>query len=1111
MVNNSLKEYYIQLTKLYNNALSMIEAMNQSLTSSSSQINVNVTVGDEEKTLTIPSVFYLEGKVEELQNNINNLLNIPENGEAWFTTTDSMSKLQLVRTSTAPVTPELATSSVFASITDNNFLKDLVSPKTFLRMNINNLTDNIEKVYMKKIVFPNYNVFSQIKNLNINTYSEYSAALYNMKRGIDYEEYDSEIKLPIKSEAYISSFKIDQIVSSDDDGNYTLKIKDTLQYHSQDDDTLEYTLKVGDSLSLSDKLIIYKVTDVDIKEMTITVKETLGHMELQTFDENNAMELKYYVSNFNKYHYVDIPLEENQYICIFLSLVYNNTRSIYSDAYLVDLSSIKMYDAFGNPIKDSTGNHMNYMEYYDKYCTNIGDIILGLTETIYPQISNFTNETIVAIQDNATLKSMVNDTFMKDGILQVLPINKHLIDDSTSEDIINLHTQKAEVTSQITTLQENINNTYSTLINTDFSQEVQITQESLRSKLDKYYSEKILLQKQLNSIIENINAISNDLTIARENTKYRVRGITEVETLEKYLHSNYGDKIEIIGLECEYKYKSPTKDTTSVTNINSNIFTDWIKLNNIDRQRQLVFNSTLSGFTVEFVDYSSTTNIIKWNQIDIPIVQGEDVVLRCRYKYNIGQPFIDLYTPWSEEMSVVFPNEYNDNIQLSEILAQNDNDVITAKFSQTLINDGYQEHVNNSITTGDAVFYHMPENIYSGFNTPENNLISLKDKLSAMNTDIESTKSIIDAEFNRKFDVYLTYDETNTKLFSNSINKINIYNSDHITDAFVKKNMNIVIKNTGTSNIKLYSIFPGNIDIPCLLSNNEFYEQYIRHYERVPIFIDNKLTYQTLGQWIYFRQDNPYTGRSIYYNNESQNLQDFKSLYTTANKVVFNSINTYMKRDFDSPLIGYRKRETGEIKKMIQPTWIGLDYQGGGTFNQLQLSLKNDDENDLSIYSTKDIDYFLYENGLSNNYLNRFEDISGLNKDGNEIWLDSETSISEFIADNHVNGVNPAINTFVGAFLYPDITGRKTLLTDGGYNSYIEVEVGKSISIPITFEFYIDGETIKNITKGLYFDIRNSLTNEPLHYMLELTANYDYTATGSMLNSTTLLVDDATL
>ncbi len=59
----------------------------------------------------------------------------------------------------------------------------------------------------------------------------------------------------------------------------------------------------------------------------------------------------------------------------------------------------------------------------------------------------------------------------------------------------------------------------------------------------------------------------------------------------------------------------------------------------------------------------------------------------------------------------------------------------------------------------------MPENIYSGFNTPENNLISLKEKLSSMSTDIETTKNILDAQFNKKIDVYFTYDYTNVKLF----------------------------------------------------------------------------------------------------------------------------------------------------------------------------------------------------------------------------------------------------------------------------------------------------------------------------------------------------------
>ena len=55
-----------------------------------------------------------------------------------------------------------------------------------------------------------------------------------------------------------------------------------------------------------------------------------------------------------------------------------------------------------------------------------------------------------------------------------------------------------------------------------------------------------------------------------------------------------------------------------------------------------------------------------------------------------------------------------------------------------------------------------------------------------------------------------------------------------------------------------------------------------RNYERVLLFIDNELTYQTLGQWIDFRQNNPYTNKDIYYINDSQNLLDYKSLVTTV-------------------------------------------------------------------------------------------------------------------------------------------------------------------------------------------------------------------------------------
>ena len=1110
--DTTLKDYYKNIQNMYTNAVNMMSALNQSLMSSSSKVYVNLVSnnGESYTTVELPSLLYIENKLEELENGFSSLFDITKSGEAWFAKSSDMFKLKLVKSSSAPVTPKITDADpIYATITDNNFLKDLVSPKTILRVGVSNIPENAEKMFMKKIVINDGSLFNQLKSMNIGSYEEAKAALYNLKKGIDYDEYDSSINLPLKKDRFNSEFKIIEIPDVDGGnpwgGNYTTSkltyrlTLNTLQYHDSEDSSIEYTLRVGDLICLGNTSTVYKVKSVDIVKMSIDIEEYVGHTALDTYSRNDQMVFKIYNESYSEYNYVDVPLEENQYICIFLGVIYNNVRSLLSTPIFADLTSIYMFDAYGNKILDSNGNHMNYIEYYEKYCNNIGDLILGLTESAYPQISNYNNNVMNTILNGENVKAMVTASVNEDNLLQVVPINKHLIDSITTEEIINLHSQKSELNSQLSNLKDNIDSIYNSLVSTDFSKETDITQESLQSQLQDYYSQRITLQKQLNAVIDNINAVSSDVTIARDDTKYRIRGITNTSVLDEYLHTFGNNKLDIIGLECEYKYKSTLKDTTSVMNINANIFTDWNRISNIDKQRKLVFNSSLSSFGIEYVDYSSTQNIIKWNQIDIPITRGEDVVLRIRYKYNIGQPFINLYSPWSDEITIMFPVEYMDSVEVSSILDTNEDDTVSAKFRETLLGEGYQEHINNALTVGDRTFYHMPENIYSGFNTPENNMINLKDKLNEMSKDLAQAKSMIESEKNKKYSVYITYDEGSVELFNDTINKINIWNSDHISDAFVKKHMNLVIKNVGDVAIKLYSIFPGNHDIPLLLSNNEFYEQRILHYERVPMQINNELSYQTLGQWIYFRQDNPYTGKDIYYNDSTQNLQDYRMLNSNAANLYFTSLNSYMKKDYSQALLGYRKRNSGEVKNIMDVCWIGLDFQEDGTFKKL-MSTMEIDEADNTKYSDKPIEFFFYDKNLSNNYLTRFEDICGTNELGATVYLDEQTSLSEFISMNTVNGIQSGHGSFVGAFLYPDLLNRSSILINEKYNSYVKVDTGKSISIPITFEYALDEETTK-LTKALYFDLRDSLDNEPQHYMLEVTANYDYSASGSLINN----------
>src|SRR5574344_735027 len=208
---NSLKEYYVNIMKLYNNAVNILTAINQSMVSSSSEVTVTVAdTDDATTTVRLPSFLYLENKVEQLDNKLTNLFNIPESGEAWFDNTSNMSKLNLIRSNTAPITPTFDNTLKAYSI-DNSILKAMVCPKVHLKVNVTNLTNNIDKMYMKKIVFLNADLYSSIKSMSISSYDDYKSALYNFTKGVEYEEYDSVLNLPIRTDLYISQFNINSV------------------------------------------------------------------------------------------------------------------------------------------------------------------------------------------------------------------------------------------------------------------------------------------------------------------------------------------------------------------------------------------------------------------------------------------------------------------------------------------------------------------------------------------------------------------------------------------------------------------------------------------------------------------------------------------------------------------------------------------------------------------------------------------------------------------------------------------------------------------------------------------------------------------------------------
>ena len=402
-------------------------------------------------------------------------------------------------------------------------------------------------------------------------------------------------------------------------------------------------------------------------------------------------------------------------------------------------------------------------------------------------------------------------------------------------------------------------------------------------------------------------------------------------------------------------------------------------------------------------------------------------------------------------------------------------------------------------------------------------MISLKDKLNDLNGSIETWKTLLDNESNSKFEVYLTYDEYSILLSSNSKNVINIYNIDQISDIFIKKHMNIVIKNTGDVRLNLYSIFPGSTDIPLINSNIDAYNQRISDYERVPMIVNNEVSGQYLGQWIYFRENSAWSGKSIYYSSSEQNILDETNVTNKKNLEYMMLPSKYMNVDNRQVLLGYRARSGSSHSSTILESsvkWKSINFTNipmkDGNIDWANISKANVETNNISQTTTQTtsskyntiIDYNpnWYKYGLKkNNYwIMRYEDImktSSTDDNASVSYLTDQTTFTSFIDGGNLQTFNSP-NMFVGGFLYPELLSNNSIQTSGEDKASKYIEVGESISIPIVFEYYTNSSN-KKIIKSLYFDIRNSLVRDPLHYMIEVIGNNNI-ASGNISTSSNL-------
>ena len=897
----NMSDYLSQLQKLTKQNLEILQAINDSFFTK--REHLTVTVGSA--NYAMPSFICLENKINALQEAFNNLVYAPKTGEATFNFDGNSKSIEVRGYTNTPNRLELNLPDHF-SVNQNDIFKDFMTPNPFLRFDLQSLPNDITTVNVRKVVFKSDELKSIIarkigENQEVKPIIGYEwASLYKLlsiyNEDQDYVMYDTIRRLPIRTNIGSGTSVIKSLDKADITDNLeelvTITFWDELKY-TLFDETIQRTLQVGDELVTFDDSAKMQIVSINTAAHQVTVKilngdylnlveDTVGpNAEGTNENVSDLSKLKFFSPvDYNADKYIDVPLEEDQYIAIFVAPLNSrmNVQAPWGRGIVADTDEIKL---------DETST--TFRNYYNENVRNVGDILF--------EISSIMSNTIMQYSKDEFLEfSRYKPTLNPDHI-QVVQINTHLNNSPTVKNIRALYSQKKSYISQLAELQEKmteINSALSELSLTDTTG----VRTAYESELSQYNARKNELTTSLTKVIEEISKAASDSAIPIENAKYHIRGyynwyVTDPEKdaiLAKYWK-------HVCGIKLQYRYKNQDSATGTAQHIGADgfIYSDWNDMPSQILQRNPQYSD---GYKFTYPQYADDQNNLShcndklnepsFNQIDIPISQGETVDIRLKIVWDFGAPFIESLSDWSDVLNIGFPEEYAKDVQLLDIIHENNNDIETNRFQNILKEGGIIDHVGDKLVDQDLVYYHKPENIASGFYTSERRVIPLRDKLSELDQSVIALQDIVNGTNSDSFQISMIVNNVENIIYPG---KENVISMPAFTDAEKKNNVatyqaTLQIANISNRTAYLYSMFPGprGMAINDLIHTKFDKNEYSSSYNNAPIGIwmghsetstssqgqttvvttKNVFKLQTAGQWLTFRWKNPYDGQAYY-------------------------------------------------------------------------------------------------------------------------------------------------------------------------------------------------------------------------------------------------------
>ena len=931
---STLNNYLIQLQKLTQTNLDLLTAVNGALKGDATSTKVEING----KSYDIPSFVSLENKVNSLQETINNIVYAPNTGEALINMTGNSRIIELRGYTHTPNSLTLDIPSEFG-VEENTIFKDFLTPQPYVKFDISTIPNDITSVNIKKIIPKTEKMLSFFISSTAGTNStcKYATILRHIKtvnaiKGVDYIEYDTVKKLPIRKNIGQGEYIVKTVIKDEIDDalieHITVQLDNSMvlptgqentMTYVRFDGTLETYLVEGDRLVTYDDGAKVEIESVDYENCQIKFKVLYGEylnligtdtyldMDASYSSVSNISKLKFFSPvNFNSDKYINVPMEEDQFVFVAIAPLNDrmNIQSGWGNGVLINTDNLK---------RSLSNNTMQtFKSYYKESVKNIGDCLSELVNMMPGELTKFSKtefETLTGIQPQSS-----------HIVANVIQINKHLNDSPHIKSIRELHSQKIAAQQEVNKIQNEINECINKISKIPLSDTTGM-RASLNNELKTLNESKNTYWETLNSTITEINTIYNTNAVPSADAKYHVRGFFKLDEFNKYLTDNgFGNVVDKIrGIEVQYRYKNQNPEDvinaqTNITSIGGYTYSEWEIMNSFVNEKIPTYED---GYKFRFKADNSNANEPSFNQIDIPISRGELVEMRLRVIYDYGYPFIKTHSAWSPLQTYEYPIVSQTELSINDIVTENKNDYAANNLNNMLKNNGITAHVEDSILDQELTYFHKADNIASGFYTEERRIIPLIDKLKSMNDTLTqiydevmgSSGNLPTVSVNVGQSVYNIVPSKNNSVLTEAYNHFTENGEENgytITDGIVSAALTFNITNDSKSVIKLYSVFPGSKS--SYLKNITNYKYTLEEYalpddktSLIPqgVFIfsknsayqDHNTSYsgmyaleQMQNQWITFRIKSPWDGKE-YYSSSGTTNSDAMPL-TTAGYVL---------------------------------------------------------------------------------------------------------------------------------------------------------------------------------------------------------------------------------